>query len=452
MCGLRERVSTTTPRYLKGCIALIALALLPPLAAAERALSWPEDTPEQLAEDVFGVRFRQMRLMDGNKAALAFLLKELERSPRPVVKAYVAWICLFSKGWDYPEMYNVERGLKLATEAADAGSIMGLDVLARAKSLGIGGEIDPAQAQELLAKAAARGAVRSQARLGAFRAMGHGSPMDIAEGVRLAREAAQLGQTFGLIEIGDAYLTGKIIGFSDPATALTYYDEASSYNDGEARSRMRKLQEKGVQDAAFHIALDYVRSANRAAWLAPARVKEQLQDLMKLDSGDPRALVEIGRAHADGVFARTNYKFARECFEKAAAQGNLDAKFLLAKMKLRGWGEKASPAALGEIRALADAGVGEAVYYLGYLHYWGVKEGPGITKDPALAFTYVRRSAQAGHPLGMVNLGFCYEHGIGTPVNYALAAKVYWEAWQLGYVEGRNRVRKLMGFVKSDLK
>lgn len=437
-------------RYLKGSITLVMLALLP-LAAGERAFSWPEDTPAQLAEDVFGVRFRQMRLMDGNKAALVFLLKELERSPRPVVQAYVAWMCLFSKDWEYPEMHNVERGIKLANEAAEAGSSIGLDVLARAKSLGIGGEVDPAQAQELLAKAMARGAVRSQARLGALRAMGHGSVADIEGGARLAREAAQLGQTFGLIEIGDAYFSGKIGGARDLKTALAYYDEASSYNDGEARGRLRYLKEKGMEEAAFYIALDYVRAANRAAWLAPARVKEHLADLMKLDRGDPRALVEIGRAHTDGVYARTDYKFARECFEKAAAQGNLDAKFLLAKMKLRGWGEKASPAALGEIRALADAGVGEAVYYLGYLHYWGVKEGPGITKDPALAFNYIRRSAQTGHPLGMVNLGFCYEHGIGTPVNYALAAKVYWEAWQLGYVEGRNRVRSMMGFVKMDL-
>ncbi|MES2695444.1 MAG: tetratricopeptide repeat protein [Verrucomicrobiota bacterium] len=193
-----------------------------------------------------------------------------------------------------------------------------------------------------------------------------------------------------------------------------------------------------------------MRAGNQAYWLAPTRVKEHLKELTRVAGDFAPALVELGRAHADGVFATTDYKLARTCFEKAAAQGNAEAKFLLAKMRLRGWGEKASPEAITEIRAMADQGMGEAAYYIGHLYYWGTKEAPGIVKDPAVAFKYIRLAAEKGHPQAVVNLALCYEHGIGTPVNYPLAAKVYWAAWELGYIEGRNRVRKLMGFVKID--
>ena len=167
-------------------------------------------------------------------------------------------------------------------------------------------------------------------------------------------------------------------------------------------------------------------------------------------AGDhPQALVELGRAHMDGEYARRDYKVARDCFTRAAAQGNREAEFFLAKMKLRGWGEEARPdAALGEIRALADDGLAEAANYLGYLYYWGTKEGAGLAKDEAKAFDYVRRAAEKGHPFALVNLGICYESGIGTPKNYPLAAKIFWQAYTRGYTAGRNRVRSLMAFIK----
>lgn len=47
------------------------------------------------------------------------------------------------------------------------------------------------------------------------------------------------------------------------------------------------------------------------------------------------------------------------------------------------------------------------------------------------------------------NLASCYENGIGTPVNYALAAKIYWQAYTRGFVKGRDKVRRLMAFIKE---
>ncbi|MES2695445.1 MAG: hypothetical protein V4773_18350 [Verrucomicrobiota bacterium] len=79
-------------RNLKTGVWIVVALLLARLAgAAEQRPQWPDAPPAQLAEDLFGVRFRQMRLMDGNKAALTFLNKQLQQAPKPHVKAYAGW-------------------------------------------------------------------------------------------------------------------------------------------------------------------------------------------------------------------------------------------------------------------------------------------------------------------------------------------------------------------------
>lgn len=436
--------------YLKTGFILFALALgaaSAPGAGEPAAPAWPDGPPARIAEDVFGVRFRQMQEMDGDRAALAFLLKEFERSPRPHVKAYVAWICLFSEGWGHPQMKDLERGRKLAEEAVHEGSIVARDVLARAMGRGLFGQPDRAEVMRLLTEAAEGGATWSLARLGYYRAIGFDGRADLDEGTRIARRAAELGQPYGLIEIGEAFEKGALSG----GMAMDYYSEASAHASGEAWKKLEKLEGQKQAMGAYFRSLGYVREANRAAWIAPARVKEHIKRLEEMAGDMPDAMVELGRVYSDGVFAKADYARARAHFETAARQDSREAAFFLARMRLRGWGGKAEPAAIEEIRRFADEGVVDAAHYLGWLYYWGVKEAPGIVKDPARAFAYVRRAAEKGHPRAVVDLAFCYEHGIGTPVNYALAAKVYWQAWQRGYPEGRNRTRRLMAFVKNDL-
>lgn len=432
------------------CVALIS-ATIGSLSGAEPLRVWPDGTPEQIREDVFGVRFRQIREIDGAKAGLAFLRKEFERSPRPAVKAYYGWVSLFAEGWGYPEMKDTARGLTLCEEAKKEGSLVARDVLARAKGLGVGGPADATGAAELLAEAAAGGATRSMARLGYYHAIGYGVPVNQVEADRLVRRAAELGQPFGLVEIGQAYEAGAIGGKADLARAMEYYYEASCHAETEAWKKLLELEKKNLPQAKLYHALGYVREANRAAWIAPTRVREQVRTLTELAGDHPQAMVELGRAHLDGVYAKKDYKLARECLDRAAAKGNGDAQFLLAKMSLRGWGETARPAeALAAIHQLAERGSAEAANYLGFLYYWAPGEAPGLVKSPEKAFAYVRQAAALGHPFALVNLGFCYEHGIGTPENYALATKVYWQAYLRGFTEGRNRVRKLMAFVKDE--
>lgn len=138
---------------------------------------------------------------------------------------------------------------------------------------------------------------------------------------------------------------------------------------------------------------------------------------------------------------------ARDDLTRATALGQTSARVYLLEMQLRGLGEAAQPKAFAEIEAMAKLGIPEAANYVGYASYWGTKEA-GTKRDDARAFHYVRLAAEKGQPIALLNLGFCYENGIGTPTNYALAAKVYWLAYLQGYVHGRDRVRSLLPFVK----
>lgn len=409
---------------------------------APAASSWPDGTPQQIREDIFGLRFRMKREIDGDKAGLAFLRSEFERNPKPEVKAFMGWVCIFSDGWGYPEMHEETRGLKLLTEAMNDGSIVACDVLARAKAQGIGGPADPADVIRLMRRAADGGSTRSMARLGYEYSVGYGVTPNSAEAFGWATRAAQLGQPSGLVEIGDAYAQSASIPM-----AIEYYYRACFYGDTDAGDRLEAPGKAGNADATLNKAVGMVHWANQGAWTPPSLVKQQVKVLEEKAGNNPQALYELGVAHLVGVFAPKDYGAAREYFRRASILGISAARFYMFKMQLLGWGETAQPGALKEIESLANVGIPEAANYWGYIHYWGTSEA-GTKRDLGIAFKYVRIAAEKGNPEALMNLAFCYENGIGVPENYALAAKVYWQAYLRGYVHGRDRAKSLLPFVK----
>jgi TPR repeat protein len=160
-------------------------------------------------------------------------------------------------------------------------------------------------------------------------------------------------------------------------------------------------------------------------------------------------LVELGESSLVGYYSRRDYAKARDYFDRAAAQGFEDAKFFLAQMRLRGWGEPKDPAAgLASIRTMAANGNVRAAAYLAYVHYWGAGEAPGAKKDEAAAFQYTRQAAEKGDVWALASLAFCYEHGIGTPTDYAQAARIYWRAYVRGYQPGLEKTITHLKFVK----
>lgn len=436
---------TAWRQFLVAVTGLMAASLM---RGEERATAWPDGTPTQLREDVFGVRFRLIRELDGPKAGLELLRREYQRAPRPQVKAYYAWIGLFPEVWGYPEMKDATLGLRLAGEAIREGSVLAGDILARAKRRGLGGPGDPVEIVKLLREAVRRGGPGAKARLAGCYASGYAVAVDWTEADRLAREAAGEGEPGGLTDLGWACEIGGVEMKPDMARALAYYFEAAGYADPDARQRLIELEKKSVPGAKLHRAILAVCDAFRFDLGMPTRVRASVRELSELAGEHPAALVELARVHLSGTHITIDHAYARDCLNRAAAQGSLEARFLLAQMRLQGWGEKAAPSeALAAIRDLADQGCVEATAYLGYLHYWGAGRAPGAEKNPEKAFAYVRKAAGQGNLEALLNLGSCYEQGIGTPVSYALAVKVYWQAYVRGAVDARNRVRRLLPFV-----
>lgn len=81
------------------------------------------------------------------------------------------------------------------------------------------------------------------------------------------------------------------------------------------------------------------------------------------------------------------------------------------------------------IAAYTEAGTPLALYSLGVLH----EGGYGVPVNPAKAFEYYQKAAEASLGIAREALGRMYEKGLGTEVDHAMAARLYREAADLGF-------------------
>ena len=89
--------------------------------------------------------------------------------------------------------------------------------------------------------------------------------------------------------------------------------------------------------------------------------------------------------------------------------------------------------ALPLFREAAEAGNGEAAFYLGLMY----DHGQGVPKDDAQVVSWYRKAAEAGHATSMANLGFMYRHGQGgLPKDDAQAVIWYRKAAEAGDATG----------------
>lgn len=75
-----------------------------------------------------------------------------------------------------------------------------------------------------------------------------------------------------------------------------------------------------------------------------------------------------------------------------------------------------------------DRGDGESCFLLGSLYY----AGSGVPKDPARAFSLLRRACSSGWSRGCAGLAECYRAGVGTPVNNSRAVEEFDKACKGG--------------------
>lgn len=146
----------------------------------------------------------------------------------------------------------------------------------------------------------------------------------------------------------------------------------------------------------------YLEAADK---LRAGKSKEAI-DLFRVaaDSGESRAMQDLGEIFLEGTVVAKNYDEALKWFRKAAEKGNTSAMLSLGGM-----------------------------YEL----------GDGVEQSYTDAANWFRKAADAGNPAAKFNLGRFYEEGTGVPRDVAKAKGYYQQAAALGDQEAKKRLDQL---------
>ncbi len=162
-------------------------------------------------------------------------------------------------------------------------------------------------------------------------------------------------------------------------------------------------------------------------------------------AGSATAMFNVGVMYDSGRTGRPDPAAAADWYGKAAARGQGRAEYDLALLYEAGLGVPRDDARAVELfRAAASHGIAAARDHLARLGrpYAGIVkrlEDPGMrdfqlaqrillargATEAAQAIVLFRRAAQEGNSLAEYDLGYCYEHGIGVPVDPTQAAGLY---------------------------
>lgn len=166
-----------------------------------------------------------------------------------------------------------------------------------------------------------------------------------------------------------------------------------------------------------------------AAW--SKIVEEDHANLQRLaDAGDSRSIVGLALAKLDRKRADYDPSGAVALLEKAAAAGDADAQYRLAKVLEGGFGVTADPVrALGLYQQAADAGIAAAVNDMGYFAYYGEL---GVPEDRDRALALFRQAADLGHTEAMFNVASFAANGRAPGLGPKDAADLLYRALRGG--------------------
>lgn len=189
-------------------------------------------------------------------------------------------------------------------------------------------------------------------------------------------------------------------------------------------------------------------------------------------AGNIDAIYWLGNFYYDGTVVEEDWEKTFHCYKEAALKGHADAMNNYADMYFRGeYVEKDNKRAFELFSIAAERGVAESMYTLGYMY----ENGVGIEKDLAKSNYWFTQSALAGDVFaanrlgnaafqnnqgeeairwyqiaadqqdvdGEFNLGFCYESGMGTPINMKKAKYWYQRAALQGDAEAKRKLKEL---------
>ena len=142
----------------------------------------------------------------------------------------------------------------------------------------------------------------------------------------------------------------------------------------------------------------------------------------------------LGNCYYEGFGVVQNYKEAVMNYQKAAAQGDVNAQLKLAECYANGEGvDKDDKEAVKWCRKAAEQGNADAQNDLGYCYEYGI----GVAKNEEEAVNWYRKAANQGFADAQNNLGLCYCEGTGVAKNRENARYWYREAADQGFANAQ---------------
>jgi|KBSMisStandDraft_5_1062788.scaffolds.fasta_scaffold12285_2 TPR repeat protein len=231
------------------------------------------------------------------------------------------------------------------------------------------------------------------------------------ESLQFLNLAAEKNNIQAQIALGEVFRDGNMLP-KDLFQASKWFARAADQGDARAQNDL------GVSYALFA--------------LIPGKEAKALQLFLKAaEKNLPEAEYNLATRYDLGVGVARNYETARQWYAKAADQKQPDAAYRLAMLAEWGWGGPKDPAA-GAIwlNKAADFGSEDAQMKLGrktpsqarsvnsgyyqYVAALSYLSGRGVPRDEAKAVEFLQKSADAGFPQAMVELGTLYQYGRGT--------------------------------------
>lgn len=269
---------------------------------------------------------------------------------------------------------------------------------------GIGCEIDYPMAVKLYEYGSQLGSANSTNNLGGCYFYGHGVEQDKIKAAELYCKAAEMGSANARCRLGICYETGDGCE-RDPEKAFELYGAAAEDGNAIALYRLALCYDKGIgTEQNFAQAFKYYN--------------------LSAEKGHAPAMHESGLMSKTGRGTQKSASAAYKMFSLAAEAGFSPSEFEVGNCYFEG---------IGTVRNLefafcryehaynADNGNAEAAFKLGLC----CLKGLGTKKDPARAFEWFSKSAEAGSLDAMYMRGECCFFGIGTEENKKMAVKCY---------------------------
>ena len=303
---------------------------------------------------------------------------------------------------------DFENARKLLTEEAEQGNGLAMYDLGKMYLDGLDCDPDGIVAQEWFGKALNAFHKRErtdqrkdywQYRIGKMHSLGHGTDQDYAASAQWFTKAAQEDNPYAQYALGGQYQRGQGVEQSyEQAVALyTQAAENTARPNAYAQYQLGNLYKEGLG-----VTVDPKQSAK---WYAMA-----YQSFLKMEQSmaDDKLYYRLGSMNLNGIGTVQNLAIAKDYLEKAAALGNVDAKYGLGKLHLLEDPETYDPTtAIAYLEEAAENDHSYAQYKLGKL----LIEGTVVPADLSKGIRWLEASAEQNNPYAQYYLGKLYLYG-----------------------------------------